>query len=112
MNTSMTEYKIKMPRKKTSDTSATPKGRARGKKTKESTNPWPYSTTLTLVFEKQRLDKKDLATLCCQLKYCVKSIMITDEKQWDNKVYRIFGELVDKDYTFMRQWLRCYSLTN
>ena len=38
--------------------------------------------------------------------------MITDEKQWDNEVYRIFGELVDKDYTFMRQWLRCYSLTN
>ena len=38
--------------------------------------------------------------------------MITDEKQWDNEVYKIFGELVDKDYTFMRQWLRCYSLTN
>ena len=38
--------------------------------------------------------------------------MITDEKQWDNEVYRIFGELVDKDYTFMRQWLRCNSLKN
>ena len=26
------------------------------------------STTLIPVFEKERLDKKDLATLCCQLK--------------------------------------------
>ena len=38
--------------------------------------------------------------------------MITDEKHRDNEVYRIFGELVDKDYLFMRQWLRCYSLMN
>ena len=101
-----------MPHKKSSDTSATSKGRTKGKKNKESTNPWPYLTTLTLVLEKERLDKKDLATLCCRLKYCVKSVMITDENHWNNEVYRIFGELVDKDYLFMRQWLRCYNLMN
>ena len=53
---------------------------------------------LTPVLERERLDRKDLSTLCCRLKYCVKSIMITDEKHRDNEVYRIFGELVEKDY--------------
>ena len=69
-----------MPHKKSFDTSATSKGRAKGKKNKESTNPWPYLSTLTPVLERERLDKKDLTTLCCRLKYCVKSIMIADEK--------------------------------
>ena len=102
---------IKMPHKKKPNTGKNSK-RSSERKSKDNINPWPYSPMLNSILERERLDKQDLATLCRQLRYCVKSVMITDEEQWDNEIYRIFVKLVNKDCTFMRQWLRCYNLTN
>ena len=86
--------------------------KAANKKSKDDSNPWPYASAIRPILEMSRLDKEDLVTLCCRLKYCVKKVMITNEEHQNNKVYRMFGELVSKYQLFMRQWLRCHSLTN
>ena len=35
-----------------------------------------------------------------------------NEEQRNNELHRMYGDLVGKDQLFMRQWLRCHSLTN
>ena len=100
-----------MPHKKLSSMDSKP-SRKESKKQKEKVNPWQYVGKLKAIPERARLDKTDLAMLNCRLKYCIKTVLLKDETARDNEIYRLFGELVNKDPIFMRQWLRCYGLTN
>ena len=51
--------------------------------------------------------------LSCRPNFKIKQLPVPyTEKSCDDDLYHIFGELVNQSEKFMRQWIRCYSLTH
>ena len=76
-------------------------------------NPWPYADKLPKMREDMKLTKEELGELECRLDYGIKcdaQAMAGPGK--NEELYRIFGEQIGKEPSFMRQWVRLYAITN
>ena len=77
----------------------------------EFTNPWPYAETLPALTENMKLSREELCNLECRFDYNIKCKTNTPSNLDNNdELYRIFGEFIDKDTKFMRQWVRLYTV--
>ena len=57
--------------------------------------------------------KADLSELECRLDYAIKcDIQAMFGPEQNDELFRIYGEQVDKDSLFMRNWVRLYIITN
>ena len=75
-------------------------------------NPWAYCETLPIIQEHEKCDLTDLSMLSCRSNYCIKTVSRGyTGKDRDDEVYRIYGGLVNQGEKFMRQWIRCFTLT-
>ena len=79
---------------------------------KKHENPWAYQDNLHPLTESGKLTKDDVLALNCRDKYCIRSVMFVNPGEWDDKLYRIFGDLVGQTADFMRCWLHVYVLTH
>ena len=104
-------YRVIMPRKSNKDKGKRSKN-GKGKKNNNWKNPWEYKTELPVLLEPQKLDQDKVATLCYRDQYGIKPVKYQDLKDHDDKVYKMFGELVGQLAEFMRHWLRCNVLTH
>ena len=57
------------------------------------------------------LNKDDIGELECRLNYSIKCLSESDTDKSD-LLYKIYGEHVGKNPSFMRNWMRLYSVTN
>ena len=110
-----------MPHKSNSDSVKVPRSKAKcqgnkqaGKdKDKKPSNPWAYKETLPILNEHDKCSMADLAMLSCRPNFKIKLLpALYTEKSHDDDLYRIFGGLLNQSEKFMRQWIRCYSLTH
>ena len=81
-----------------------PKGKK--KKALGENNPWPYKDMVPPLPEADKLTRSDVL----QIKYhsCYKirnNTHIVDEKSANDEVYRMFGDMLSQNVTFMRQWV-------
>ena len=82
-------------------------------KDKKPSNLWAYKETLPILYEHDKCSVTDLAMLSCRLNFEIKQLPAPyTEKLCDGNLYRSFGRLVNQSEKFMRQWIRCYSLTH
>ena len=79
---------------------------------KSEENPWAYQHNLQLLSEADKLTKDELLSLTCRDKYCIKTVMFENPRDWDDELYRIFGDMVGQTVEFMRHWLRVHVLTH
>ena len=79
---------------------------------KSEENPWTYQQNLALLLQTDKLTRDELLTLTWRDKYCIKSVMFESPKDWDDELYRIFGDMVGQTVDFMRHWLRVHVLTH
>ena len=79
---------------------------------KSEENPWAYQQNLQLLSEAEKLTKDELLSLTCRNKYCIKTVMFENPRDWDYELYRIFGDMVGQTVEFMRHWLRVHVLTH
>lgn len=93
------------------------KGRKKGHKKRAPmpifTNPWPYADKLPTLKEDMKLSKEDLGELECRSDYginCDTQLMTIFKK--NEELYHIFGAQIEKESSFMRQWVRLYVITN
>ena len=110
-----------MPPKSNLDsvTVAKSKGRSHGNKQagkakdKKPSNPWAYKETLPILSEHDKCSLMDLAMMSCRSNFEIKLLPAHYmEKSQDDDLYRIFGGLLNRCAGFMRQWIRCFSLTH
>ena len=82
-------------------------------KDKKPSYPWTYKKTLPVLYEHDKCSVNDLAMLSCRPNFKIKQLPAPyTEKLCDDDLYHIFGGLVNQSEKFMRQWIRCYSLTH
>ena len=81
-----------------------------GKQTEE--NLWAYQTTLQPLLESAKLSRDDILSLCCRDKYQIRSVMFSTPEERDDKVHRLFGDMVGQNPDFMRRWLCIHVLTH
>ena len=110
-----------MPRKSNSNNVKGTKSKAKcqgskqaGKgKDKKPSNPWAYKETLPILYEHDKCSVTDLAMLSSRPNFKIKQLSAPyTEKLHDDDLYCIFSGLVNQSEKFMRQWIRCYSLTH
>ena len=77
----------------------------------EFTNPWPYADNLHPLPEALKLDRDSLSELACQNEYIIESDHKM-ENDSNDQIYHLFGELINKDPGFMRQWVRLFTITH
>ena len=82
------------------------------KESKEQENPLKYCDKLPTLMEADKLGKKDFTKLCCREHYCLKPVRYLSETDRDDEIYSLFGSLVGQEKTFMRRWLRVFTVTN
>ena len=76
-------------------------------------NPWPYADNLPKLSEDMKLTKDELGKLECRLDYGIKChAQVITESVKNEELYRIYGEQIGKEPSFMRQWVRLYVITN
>ena len=76
-------------------------------------NPWPYVDNLPKLSEDMKLTKDELGELECRLDYGIKChAQVITESIKNEELYRIYGEQIGKEPSFMRQWVRLYAITN
>ena len=110
-----------MPCKSNSDsaTRARSKGKHQGNKQaginkkNRPSNHWAYKETLPILNEHDKCSLTDLAMLSCRPNFEIKLLPAHyTKKLQDDDLYHIFGGLLNQCVKFMRQWIRCYSLTH
>ena len=74
-------------------------------------NPWDFEDVVTPLDEELSLTKLELGELECRSNYGIRLLSNTEENLND-LVYKIYGEEVNKSPSFMRHWIRLYTLTN
>ena len=76
-------------------------------------NPRSFVDVLPELSEEIKLTKADLSELECRLDYAIKcDIQTMFGPEQNDELFRIYGEQVDKDSLFMRNWVRLYIITN
>ena len=76
-------------------------------------NPWAFVEKLPELNEELKLTKSYLSKLECRLEYAIKyDVHTMFGPEQNDKLYRIYGEQIDKDPQFMRNWVRLYVITN
>ena len=76
-------------------------------------NPWAFVEELPELSEEMKLTKSYLSKLECRLEYAIKcDVQAMFGPEQNDELYRIYGEQVDKDPQFMRNWVRLYVITN
>ena len=76
-------------------------------------NPWAFVEVLPVLNEEMKLTKAYLSKLECRLEYAIKcDVQVMFGPEQNDELYRIYGEQVDKDPQFMRNWVRLYVITN
>ena len=79
---------------------------------KSEENPWAYQHNLQLLSEADKVSKVELLSLTCRDKYCIKTVMFENPRDWDDELYRIFRDMVGQTVEFMRCGLRVHVLTH
>ena len=74
-------------------------------------NPWDFDDVVPLLDEDMSLTKVELGELECRPNYSICLISNIDTNNNDF-LYKIYGEEVDKSPSFMRNWIRLYSMTD
>ena len=77
-----------------------PKGKK--KKVPGEDNLWPYTDTVPPLPEADKLTKSNVLQIECYSRYKIRNnTHIVDEKSANNEVYRMFGEMLSQNVTFM-----------
>ena len=80
---------------------------------KKKQNQWKYKETLPILLELTKLDQMDIGHLSCRMDYELKTMNHElDDQAMNNHTYQMFGFMTGQKLNFMRQWLRCFTLTN
>ena len=74
-------------------------------------NPWDFEDVVTPLDEDLSLTKLELGELECRSNYGIRLLSNTDANIND-LLYKIYGEEVSKSPSFMRNWIRLYTMTN
>ena len=90
-----------------------PKKSSKAKLVPTYKNPWAFAEELLELSEEMKLTKAYLSKLECRLEYAIKcDVQVMFGHEQNDELYRIYGEQVDKDPQFMRNWVRLYVITN
>ena len=75
-----------------------------------SNNPHGYKVLVTPIYKQQHITEDEMVGLPCRVTHKIRarSVKIREE---DN-LYAIFASYVNKPVPFMRQWLKCFSISN
>ena len=80
------------------------------KRTLLSNNPFGFTTKIKSILETDRITREEMVRLPCRASHRInpRSLKIPE----DDNLYAIYAERVGKSTSFMRSWLRCYSISN
>ena len=92
-----------MPKAKKKSSATGSKGpRGKKKKVPGEGNPWPYKDTVPPLPEADKLTRSDVLQIECRSRYKIRNnTHIVDEKSANDEVYRMFGEMLSQNVTFM-----------
>ena len=74
-------------------------------------NPWEFEDAVTPLDEDLSLTKLELGELECRSNYSIRLLLNTKEN-FNDLLYKIYGEEINKSPGFMRNWIRLYTMTN
>ena len=74
-------------------------------------NPWEFEDAVTPLDEDLSLTKLELGELECRSNYSIHLLLNTKEN-FNDLLYKIYGEEINKPPDFMRNWIRLYTITN
>ena len=92
-----------MAKAKKKSSATRPKGpKGKKKKVPGEDNLWPYTDTVPPLPEADKLTKSNVLQIECCSRYKIRNnTHIVDEKSANNEVYRMFGEMLSQNVTFM-----------
>ena len=74
-------------------------------------NPWEFEDAVTPLDEDLSLTKLELGELECRSNYSIRLLLNTKEN-FNDILYKIYREEINKSPGFMRNWIRLYTMTN